>query len=138
MQPGESQTSQIFSSFQLPRKEMHDLDITRYRVYSTRREYMLIVADSAAEAMQRARMVSPFKVVREFPLYCTLLSPDWIGLVEDEAADVVKSSASSAAPELPAEISVAPEPDTMAQEQPAAAEPAAKLSQDEINKLLEG
>lgn len=140
MQPGESQSSETFRSFQLPRKEMHDLDITRYRVYSTLHEYVIIIADSAAEAMQRARFVSPYKVVREFPLYRTLLSPDWIGLGDEEATDIVKNVPSSIVPDEPLlEISAAPETDKLLQDQPTAAvEPEAKLSQDEINKLLEG
>lgn len=134
-QTGEGQQGS-FSSFQMPRKEMHDLDVTRYRVYRTASEYVMVAADSAAEAMQKAGVVGPLKVQREFPLYRTLLTPDWIGV---GGGDEGKTSLPSAAPPESALDEKALEQSTVpvASAPDAGDQADAPLSQEEINKLLE-
>lgn len=95
-----------FASFEMPSKKMPDSEITRYRVYSSPKDFKLVEADNAAEAMVAADIGIPYKVVREMPLYASLISPRLIGLglpkKEKVAVEVSAAPASSdAAVEAP-------------------------------------
>jgi hypothetical protein len=55
----------IFESLPLPRKDVPQAEISNYRVYSDSKNFVMITALSALEALQSSAISSPYKIQRD-------------------------------------------------------------------------
>jgi|GEM_PF-1844079 len=62
------QTEQVFEELYIPRKQLHDAVTLRYRVYNDARNYKLVEAGSALEALTRSGITKAYKIERHNPL----------------------------------------------------------------------
>jgi hypothetical protein len=136
-------TEEFFETLSIPRKEIANARLSRYRVYETHSEFTVVEAESAADAFAKAGIARPQRIVRDSDRLDAIVS------VQDEAVAPTPVAPPASVPIEPpaaAEPEESKEPALAAIEEPA--EPAAPaeetaqsdapLSDDEVNKLLQG
>ncbi len=136
-----------FEELFIPRKDLQLSSAMVYRVYRDRKNFELVEAASALDAMAACKNKKIYKIQRHDPLGFNVihlnqvLNQDFIGSMEPESADNYSEDQPPQKPEEPvaaAPVQAAPEPPPAP---PPAAEPAAEsraLSNEEIDKLLNG
>jgi len=145
--PVEMQTNDAFTPMQLPRRDMPELEICHYRIYKSAKEYVIVEAASAVEAMRVAGIGRPYRVLREVALHKTLLASRWIGIqpAEDETRRVFvdtplkfeeSAKAQKALPAPKAAPAKAQAPAVADEEAAEGAVAAESSSQDDIDKLF--
>lgn len=139
------QITEPFEELIIPRKELHDSSAVVYRVYSNSRNFELVEAVSALDALAQSKIKNVYKVKRHDPLGDNVIHLNQVikeePVVENEPqiqvapALVIEQIAELATeepqPEAIMEIAVEPEV-----ESPPVAVEAAPLSNDDIDKLL--
>jgi hypothetical protein len=118
-----------FASLELPHKDVPHLMGSHYRVYSDYNNYKVIAAESALEALQASGIEKPYKVERD-----TILLYNLLNLGNNVSPDAV-SAMPPANDTQPAAVA----PTETQQDAPANVDvPAAELSNNDIDKLLQG
>lgn len=126
-------SDRTFESLSLPHKEVPHLVGTRYRVYSDSKNYTLVEAGSALEAIQASGMKNVHKVLRDTIMLNTLLDVATVtGSATPPMPQVSKSMADNAENTAQGEEGAG----SIAAAAAAAAD-AKALSNDEVDKLLE-
>jgi hypothetical protein len=117
-----------FESLALPRKDVPHLMGSHYRVYSDYANFKVVAAENAQEAMENSGIQNPVRVARDTILLYSLLN-----LGANVSAEEISATppANDTAP-----IATAP---TVTEEAPASTEaPAAALSNNDVDTLLQG
>lgn len=126
-------TPEMFQSLSLPHKDLPEAAGSRYRVYSDAKNFVVVEADNAQDALAASGLAKAHRILRE-------------SLFRDNVLTIALAAKAEAAPkeehatEVPAE-SAKPEESAAppaAAEPAAASEPEAPLSNEDVNKLLEG
>lgn len=142
------QNEQPFEELIIPRREMQVSTTTIYRVYSDHKNFQLVEAGSALEAMSIIGNKSVYKIKRHDPLGDNVIHLNYaMRPISAQNQNVIHNVAvenvtAEAAPPVPAAPEANPEPskEQVAEASQAAAATAAEtpLSNDDIDKLLNG
>lgn len=117
-----NQPKEPFEELPFPRKDMAGMQAGRYRVYKNPKDYVLVEAVSALEALQNSKLDKPYRVERDMLHLTTVLTLSSFsdGATQEPTGDapqqVEESAAAPASPEAPAADS--------------------NLSNDDVSKLL--
>ncbi len=109
-------TTESFEELLIPRRDMHDVGVSRYRVYSDYKNYKLVEASSALAALAASGITRAYKIERHDPF-----SENIIHI--------------TIAPENIKPENIKPENQEAETAAPASAAP---LSNDDVEKLLSG
>lgn len=152
MQPPES-----FQNLEIPRKEIPVPEGLQYCVYSSPKEFVIVTASNAQDAIRVSAIKSPLRVVRHFPTQgnviefgfapfeTSLTIMDTHAVLQIEAFDSADGEAAAekqagdeaaAAPVAEAAAEAAQDPSSAPAEAPEA--DASQLSNDEVEKLMNG
>lgn len=133
-------TPDMFRNLTLPRKEASSFSSSRYRVYKTAKEFVVVEAENAKAALAASGLTQARRIERENIYLNNVLTLSPAAPQMDKPEKTQAAEAPAATPE-PAEVQEATPPAAEAQETAAAAPPAAAqapLSNEEVNKLLQG
>ncbi len=117
----ENNNTEPFEELLIPRGELRNISSTSYRVYTDRKNYKLVEAACALEALTTSGVGAAYKIERYDPLSENIIHINYAmsgarnGAMPDEPAQV-----------LPIEV------------QPPVADPASPLSTADVKKLLDG
>lgn len=147
MENMKEENKEPFEELFIPRKDLHLSSAMVYRVYRDNRHYELVEAASALDAMAACKNKKIYKIQRHDPLGFNVihlnqvLNQDFIGDIEPDSKS--EYSEPSALPQEPVEAApakIASEPPAPPPAPPAAEAPAESraLSNEEIDKLLNG
>jgi len=121
-----------FESLTLPHREVPQLTLSRYRVYKNAKDYVLVEAGNAMEALKTSGLAQATLIERDIFFSNNVLSVQTLEEKSPAASPPAAEPAAAAAPvPEPKQADAAP-----AQTSPAVAE--TPLSNDEVNKLLQG
>lgn len=144
------QTTEPFEELAIPRRDFSISSDMVYRVYKDRRNFEIVEAESALDALARSKIKNAYKIERHDPLGCNVihlsqvisqqvppseeLVPDDHSKIQEQPQEIVESVVADAEPvATPESTAVVQETESP----PASGEPAA-LSNDDIDKLLNG
>lgn len=116
-----TRAAEPFETLPMPRKDIPQPASGSYRVYKNAKEFVVVEAGSALEALQVSGVQTPHKIERDSIDYIRVLSPSaWDSFGPQTAAPVAEAK------------------ETVLIESPAApaAVPETSLSNDDVNKLL--
>jgi len=119
-----------FKNLDIPRKEIEQEEGLQYRVYSTAKEFTMVIAANAQEAISLSAVKSPLKVVRHMPMDCNVLEFPIKSVVDNGGAAKISASGDTVA-----EVAVVVPED---EEVTSAEVTAQALSNDDVEKLLGG
>lgn len=130
-----------FEELFIPRRELQISTMSVYRVYSDYKHFELVEAASALEALSISKKRNVYKIQRHDPLGDNVLHLNQVmnsGLSENNARENIAVENNIAPPAQAQKPEVAPEQIVDAPVAAAAAAEAAPLSNDDIDKLLNG
>ena len=135
-----TQEQQPFEELYIPKKEVGDFSASRYRVYFDAKNYKLIEAVSAMDALMRRGVNHAYKIQKHDPMAANVLQlPQMAGLMGlgvavEQAAPIV----AMATPPVESEPEVHDYVEISAPIEPHKQEVHVGLSNEEVERLLNG
>ncbi len=117
MEPIHSRQTKQFETLTIPRKELTKVGMC-YRVYETARDFKIVEAGTAMEALEACGLKSAYKIMREDVMNYSLLGSEVWEL--PEASHLLMTVDVAEAPEVTAEAGEAPPPVPVASSEPGA------------------
>jgi|GEM_PF-4566539 len=131
----------LFKDLALPRKDLPVVAQSRYLVYKDAKEFIIVDAANAKEALAASGLTDVYRIKRENRLLNNILSFALTG--RDSATPKEAPKVEASEPVAPPETAPPAEPATAAEPPPPVAEPpkpedSAALSNEEVSNLLKG
>lgn len=83
-QHAQTAAAHAFEELPLARTASRPVLAGQYRIYSDEKNFTLVAASSAADALRASGVMQVYKIERESLTKCTLIKPDFGGAIEGE------------------------------------------------------